>query len=76
MSTLVSLGLHPISEEICLFVNDELILFFYVDDIIALFWEKHTEAFHEFKKFMDRYEVREMGQLSWFLGIRVVRDRA
>ena len=25
---------------------------------------------------MARYEIRSLGELSWFLGIRVVRDRA
>ena len=24
---------------------------------------------------MQRYEMRDLGELSWFLGIRVIRDR-
>ena len=63
--TLWGLGLQRISEEVCLFVNDELILFFYVDDIVMLFWKKHMNAFEAFKqKLMDRYEIREMGELT------------
>jgi hypothetical protein len=45
--------------------------------MVALFWKKYKEAFQEFKeKLMSRYEIREMGELNWFLGIQVVRDRA
>ena len=34
-------------------------------------------AFETFRQnLMDRYEIWEMGELTWFLGIRVIRDRA
>src|SRR6266480_4721886 len=35
--TLTKLRLKSIIEEACLFMSDELILFFYVDDIVVLF---------------------------------------
>jgi hypothetical protein len=68
--TLLELKLYLSHEDICLFIGDGLILFFYVDDMVALFWKKHEEAFQEFKeKLMSRYEIREMGELNWFLSI-------
>jgi hypothetical protein len=34
--TLIRLGLRPVQDVPCLFTSDQLILFFYVDDIIVL----------------------------------------
>ena len=32
---------------------------------------------YEFKQMlMNRYEMHDLGELSWFLGIRILRDRA
>jgi hypothetical protein len=73
--TLHNLGLKQIPNTPCLFANDDLIVFFYVDDIVVLV---HPSKLVKHKEFQDRlfkqYELRSMGQLNWFLGIRVVRD--
>jgi hypothetical protein len=75
--SLKELRLEPINEELCLFTSKELTLFFYVDDIVILYRKEHKKIFQEFKrKLTDRYEMREIGDLSWFLGIRVLRDRS
>ena len=76
-STLSKLGLWQINEEFCLFMSNELILFFYIDDIVVLFKKEHRKMFEKFiGKLMEHYELRDIGELSWFLGIRVIRDRA
>ena len=70
MSTLTKLGLQPVNEESCFFISKELIVFFYIDDIVVLFRKKHKKTFKEFKeKLMDHYEIREIGELNWFLAI-------
>ena len=62
---MTKLELKPITEEACLFVSDELILFFYVDDIVVLFLKKNEKVYQKFKKkLMDCYEMREIGELS------------
>ena len=62
--------------EPCLFTNDWLIVFFYVDDIVTLCRKEHLPRLANFEKsLMARYKIRSLGELSWFLGIRVVRDR-
>jgi hypothetical protein len=74
--TLRELGLVRIDEEVCLFRNDWLLVFFYVDDIAALCRTADLPKLHEFKDaLMQKYEMRFMGNLQWFLGIRVIRDR-
>jgi hypothetical protein len=73
--TLQDLGLTQIPNTPCLFANDNLIVFFYVDDIVVLVHPSKLDIHKEFEdKLFNRYELRSMGQLNWFLGIRVVRD--
>jgi Reverse transcriptase (RNA-dependent DNA polymerase) len=74
--TLQELGLEEVSGEPCLFTNNWLILFFYVDDIVVLCRKEHLPRLDEFEKRLEaRYEIRSLGDLNWFLGIRIVRDR-
>jgi hypothetical protein len=59
-----------------LFTNEKLIVFFYVDDIVVLVRPEDLEAHEEFERALtNRYEIRCLGKLSWFLGIRVVHDK-
>ena len=75
-STLGEFGLTAVNEDKCLFMNSWLIVFFYVDDIIA---SCQTKDIPRYQRFLDqlqaRYEMRDLGPLAWFLGIRIVRDR-
>jgi hypothetical protein len=74
--TLKELGLNEVEAETCLFSNDWLVVFFYVDDIVTLCRTTDLPRLYRFKEaFMERYEIRDLGQLTWFLGIRVMRDR-
>ncbi|KAK7178015.1 Retrovirus-related Pol polyprotein from transposon TNT 1-94-like protein 1 [Paraphaeosphaeria sporulosa] len=69
------MGLKPVEGIPCLFTNDKLIVFFYVDDIVVLFHPNNLAAHAEFEqKLRERYEIRCLGNLKWFLGIRVIRD--
>jgi len=75
--TLQELGLQEVPGEPCLFTNKWLIVFFYVDDIVVLCHTKHLSHLERFEKdLMARYETRSLGELSWFLGIWILRDRS
>ena len=74
---LEELGLNSVPETNCLFVNDWLILIFYVDDILTAYSSKHQNQMDEFEsRLMKKYEVRSLGEATHFLGIRIVRDQA
>ena len=74
--TLRSMGLKQAEDEACLFVNDWLIIFFYVDDVIALYHRRHRQRWDDFKQSLfKQYEFKDMGEVKWFIGIRVIRDR-
>ena len=75
-STLEELGLQKSREEPCLFTNDWLMVIFYVDDVLLLYRREDKEKALEFKKkLVEKYEIRDEGEVKWFLGIRVIRDR-
>ena len=75
-SILAKFGLKPVPGTNCLYTDGRLIVFFYVDDIAVLFAKKDLQRMEEFEaKLLQRYEIRALGDLQWFLGIRIVRDR-
>jgi hypothetical protein len=73
--TLIKLGLRPVKDVPCLFTNERLIVFFYVDDIVVLVHPDHLDDHQRFEKGLEAvYDLRKLGELKWFLGIRVLRD--
>jgi hypothetical protein len=76
--TLRDLSLYKVSGEPCLFINkDNIIIFFYVDDIILLYYLKIILKLRELRiALIQRYKIRDLGELLWFLGIRIIWDRS
>ena len=58
------------AEEPCLYYNDWLIVFFYINDIIATYQKKDLLKLKTFKEhLMKRYKIKDLSELTWFLGI-------
>ena len=75
-STLVELKLVMVKEDVCVFTNGWMLVFFFVDDITILCKTADLPRLESFvQNLMQRYELRDLGELSWFLGIRILRDR-
>jgi hypothetical protein len=73
---LKNLKLQSISKMNCLFANDWLIFFFYVNDIMIICMKKNTNRMRFFEKsLMKRFEMRVLEKLKWFLKIRIIRNR-
>jgi hypothetical protein len=76
-ATLEKLGLRQVPGVPCLYSNDQLIVFFFVDDIVVAVASKNKDAYHRFdQQLRATYDVRFLGELKWFLGVRVIRDRS
>ena len=46
-----------------------------MDDIVILFAKKDLLRLEEFEaKLLHRYEIHVLGDLQWFLGIRIEQD--
>ena len=73
-AALTDLGLRNIPGEPCLFTNDDgVILFFYVDDIVLLYHPMKRDYAQSLKQNLQEYfEIRDLGDLQWFLGVRVL----
>jgi hypothetical protein len=75
--TLSALGLTQVPESQCLYTNSHLLVFFYVDDVVVLYHRSHQSEFQQFKDaLLSTYDFKDLGALKWFLGIRIIRDRA
>ncbi|KAL1952948.1 hypothetical protein VTO42DRAFT_3918 [Malbranchea cinnamomea] len=75
--TLKGLGFKFVLEDICLLTNGRIIMFFYVDDIVVLNHpEHHLKANKVILKLKAKYEICDLGDLQWFLNIRISRDHA
>jgi hypothetical protein len=72
--SLRKLGLHPVQGFPCLWMNERIILFFYVDDIIMLYHPDYQDEFEKLEQQLVKlYNLRQIGDVKWFLGIRVER---
>jgi hypothetical protein len=73
---LIKLGLTLIPEDLCIFIIDSIIIFFYIDDIIIINYPEYAEEAAILDKMMKKqWEMREL-DTNWFLNIRIVRDRS
>ena len=74
MAALTDLGLRNILGEPYLFTNNNgIILFFYIDDIILLYHLTKWEYAQSLKQSLQQqFEIRNLGDLQWFLSVQVV----
>ena len=76
ISILKNLKLISVFEINCLYTNDWLILFFYVDNIVVLSIKQNADKFQIFEKaLLMKFQMRIFEKLNWFLNIRIIRDR-
>ena len=69
------LGLVQSTGDLCIYVGSggEMIIGVYVDDIVIA--GKSEKQVKEFKRALgDRFDVKDLGKLHYFLGIRIVQD--
>jgi hypothetical protein len=59
--TLTQLGLRSVKNVSCLFINERLIVFFYMDDIVVLVYPNHLNDYRQFKKRLEAvYSLRKL----------------
>ena len=69
----IELWLKQVPGEPCLLYTEGIILFFYVDDIVMAYRsEKEAKVEEYMQRFMKMIEIRDMGPLTYFLGVRVI----
>ena len=74
-TTLIQLGLEPVPGADCLFMDQHLLMFFFVDDIVVIYDKKDVAYVDAFQaRLFKVYEMRCLGKLEWFLGIHITRN--
>ena len=68
-----SLGFKEIPQEPCVMINKDVIIFFYVDDIVICYRKKDEKmAKTIIISLKAQYTMNELGSLKWFLGIHIL----
>jgi hypothetical protein len=68
-----------LNEEPCIFVDPtyKVFILFYVDDLQVLYYKDDEALATKFIREIERaYKLRDIKDVKWFLGVRVIRDRA
>lgn len=74
--SLQELGFKEVPQEPCVMLNGGVVVFFYVDDIVFCYRKKDEEKTKGLiNALKQEYEMNILGELKWFLGIHVLRDR-
>ncbi len=65
-----------ILDKSCCLTNDQIIIFFYINDIILIFYQHNNEKFETLKTHLfTKYEFHDQKELKWFLNIQIICDR-
>ncbi|KHJ32378.1 hypothetical protein EV44_g3605 [Erysiphe necator] len=73
--TLSDIGLYSIPGQPCIFTEYQgIVIFFFVDDLVVAFpADKRSKALNYLKKLTQKYELRILGKLEWFVGVKITR---
>lgn len=76
-SVLKGLGFKEVPQEPCVVLKDGIICFFFVDDIVFAFRKKDRDEVTQIVTSLKKtFTITEIGELKWFLGMHVIRDRS
>ena len=74
--TFREIGFREVPQEPCVMLNGGVIVFFYVDDIVFCYRKRDQEVVDAARKALEvKYQLSFLGELKWFLGVHVLRDR-
>jgi hypothetical protein len=66
----MKLRLQPVLEAECLYINNKLVVFFFVDNIAVFNQLLDTNAYKSFQtQLFKYYKIRDIKELKWFLSI-------
>src|SRR5436189_1284800 len=75
-STLKKIGFKPVPHEPCCLTCGGILVFFYVDDIVFAYRKQDSDTVERLTaQLWSKYNLTGGGELQWFLGIEVLRDR-
>ncbi len=71
------LGFEEIPQKPCMVQKNGIICFFHMDDILFVFKKnQHDEVEETLASLLKALIIERKGELKWFLGLHVIRDRS
>jgi hypothetical protein len=71
-----NLGFKLVSQELCIAISGGTVVFYYVNDIVFAYRKQDKPLVDRaIKGLKKQFEMTDCGELKWFLGIYVLRDR-
>ena len=75
-SAMQELGFKELPQEPCIMLKNGIICFYFVDDIVFAFRQKDSKEVQETIRSLKKpFTIKEVGNLKWFLGMHIIRDR-
>lgn len=73
---LLSIGFRPCPDDPALYTNNRMVIIIFVDDFLAAYHKSESLHAQQIKDLLShRFEMKDCGELTQFIGIRIVRDR-
>ncbi len=58
-------------------INDWLIVFFFINDIIYVYRIIDEPRIDDFRtKLIQQFEIRDLDEATWFLGMKITRNQS
>ena len=68
---------RAIPQESCIMMRGGILVFYYVDDTVFCYHKSiEGQALKAIEHLCSIYTMKSLGEIEWFLGIRVIRDRS
>ena len=68
---------RAIPQEACIMMRGGILGFYYVDDTVFCYHKSiEGQALKAIEHLCSIYTMKSLGEIEWFLGIRVIRDRS
>jgi hypothetical protein len=69
-------GFQAVPQKPCILIKGSVIAFYFVDDIVFCYRKfAESEAYAAVEALKKSFEITELGEIKWFLGLHVIRDR-
>jgi hypothetical protein len=73
---LLSVGFRACPDDPALYTDNRMVIMVFVDDFLAAYHKSESLHAHQIKDLLSqRFEMKDCGELTQFIGIRVIRDR-
>jgi hypothetical protein len=65
-----------VSQELCVTISDKAVVFYYVNNIVFAYKKQDKPLINKaIKDLKKQFKITDCGELKWFLGIHMLKNR-